>query len=239
MDLIVLDTETTGLDAREGHRVIELGCVRLRNRRHTEDKFHSYLNPQRSIDPGAQEVHGISSEFLEDKPYFSDVVEAFIEFIQGNELVMHNAPFDVEFLNRELELMGDSRRIEELCKVTDSLYLARQMHPGQRNSLDALCRRYGVDNSGRELHGALLDAEILADVYLAMTGGQTTLALDGAQRTERSASRSSSPSAAPTADYRVVPATAEELKEHQRWVEMLGEESPWHLIGSGTNSRNG
>ena len=234
-----LDTETTGLDAREGHRVIELGCVRLRNRRHTEDKFHSYLNPERGIDPGAQEVHGISSEFLEDKPYFSDVVDAFIEFIQGNELVIHNAPFDVEFLNRELELMGDSRRIEELCKVTDSLHLARQMHPGQRNSLDALCRRYGVDNSGRELHGALLDAEILADVYLAMTGGQTMLALDGAERTERSAARSSSPNAAPTADYRVVLASAEELKEHQRWVEMLGEESPWHQIESGTNTRNG
>ncbi len=178
MDLIVLDTETTGLDAKAGHRVIELGCVRIRNRRHTSENFHSYLNPDRDIDVGAQEVHGISSEFLEDKPRFADVVDSFIEFIAGSELVIHNAAFDVEFLNQELELLGDSRRVDELCRVTDSLALAREMHPGQRNSLDALCRRYGVDNSGRQLHGALLDAEILADVYLAMTGGQTSLGLE-------------------------------------------------------------
>ena len=180
MDLIVLDTETTGLNAADGHRVIEVGCVLLANRKHTDLRFHSYLNPGRAIDSEAQEVHGITEQFLEDKPVFSEVVEHFLEFVRGSELVIHNAPFDLGFLNQELELAGSPARLEDICEVTDSLELARQMHPGQRNSLDALCRRYGVDNSGRDLHGALLDAEILADVYLAMTGGQTTLTLERA-----------------------------------------------------------
>ena len=177
MDLVVLDTETTGLEVSEGHRVIELGCVLLSNRKHTETRFHHYINPGRAIDAEAREVHGISEAFLEDKPAFSEIMGEFLTFVKGTELVIHNAPFDLGFLNRELELAGHSLRLEEVCEVTDSLALARQMHPGQRNSLDALCRRYEVDNSGRELHGALLDAEILADVYLAMTGGQTTLSL--------------------------------------------------------------
>lgn len=227
MDLIVLDTETTGLDAKAGHRIIELGCVRLRNRRHTNENFHSYLNPEREIDAGAQEVHGISSEFLEDKPFFKDIVEPFIAFISGHELVIHNAAFDVEFLNQELERLGDSRRIEEFCRVTDSLALAREMHPGQRNSLDALCRRYGVDNSGRQLHGALLDAEILADVYLSMTGGQTSLGLESQPRAPGKASVSSTDGGRTAVDFPVIFASASEQEEHEKWLALLGERHLW------------
>jgi DNA polymerase-3 subunit epsilon len=231
VDLIVLDTETTGLDAKAGHRVIELGCVRIRNRRHTSENFHSYLNPDREIDVGAQEVHGISSEFLEDKPRFADVVDSFIEFIAGSELVIHNAAFDVEFLNQELELLGDSRRVDELCRVTDSLALAREMHPGQRNSLDALCRRYGVDNSGRQLHGALLDAEILADVYLAMTGGQTSLSLESQTTSTAQSNRDANQNARGEGQFPVIYATSEECAEHQRWLDLLGDDNPWRRSG--------
>jgi DNA polymerase-3 subunit epsilon len=231
VDLIVLDTETTGLDAKAGHRVIELGCVRIRNRRHTSENFHSYLNPDRDIDVGAQEVHGISSEFLEDKPRFADVVDSFIEFIAGSELVIHNAAFDVEFLNQELELLGDSRRVDELCRVTDSLALAREMHPGQRNSLDALCRRYGVDNSGRQLHGALLDAEILADVYLAMTGGQTSLGLESQTASTAQSNRDANQNARGEGQFPVIYATSEECAEHQRWLDLLGDDNPWRRSG--------
>ncbi len=231
MDLIVLDTETTGLDAKAGHRVIELGCVRIRNRRHTSENFHSYLNPDRDIDVGAQEVHGISSEFLEDKPRFADVVDSFIEFIAGSELVIHNAAFDVEFLNQELELLGDPRRVDELCRVTDSLALAREMHPGQRNSLDALCRRYGVDNSGRQLHGALLDAEILADVYLAMTGGQTSLGLESQTTSTAQSNRDANQNTRGEGQFPVIYATSEECAEHQRWLDLLGDDNPWRRSG--------
>jgi len=231
VDLIVLDTETTGLDAKAGHRVIELGCVRIRNRRHTSENFHSYLNPDRDIDVGAQEVHGISSEFLEDKPRFADVVDSFIEFIAGSELVIHNAAFDVEFLNQELELLGDLRRVDELCRVTDSLSLAREMHPGQRNSLDALCRRYGVDNSGRQLHGALLDAEILADVYLAMTGGQTSLGLESQTTSTVQFNRDVNHNALGEGQFPVIYATSEECAEHQRWLDLLGDDNPWRHSG--------
>lgn len=179
MRQIVLDTETTGLSPTEGHRVIEIGAVELLNRRLTGKHFHHYLQPDRPIDPGAEEVHGISNEFLADKPRFGDVAAEFLEFVSGAELVIHNAAFDVGFLNAELTRLGsaDVERIDSLCSVLDTLPMARRMHPGQRNTLDALCRRYGVDNSGRSLHGALLDAQILADVYLAMTGGQVTLLL--------------------------------------------------------------
>jgi DNA polymerase-3 subunit epsilon len=231
VDLIVLDTETTGLDAKAGHRVIELGCVRIRNRRHTSENFHSYLNPDRDIDVGAQEVHGLSSEFLEDKPRFADVVDSFIEFIAGSELVIHNAAFDVEFLNQELELLGDSRRVDELCRVTDSLALAREMHPGQRNSLDALCRRYGVDNSGRQLHGALLDAAILADVYLAMTGGQTSLGLESQTTSTAQSNRDANQNARGEGQFPVIYATSEECAEHQRWLDLLGDDNPWRRSG--------
>lgn len=176
--IVVLDTETTGLEHNQGHRLIEIGCVELVNRRPTGRHFHYYVNPQRDIDAGAIEVHGITNEMLADKPLFEHVVEELLEFIRGAELVIHNAPFDLGFLNSELARCGsDLERVESMCSIVDTLVLARQRHPGQRNNLDALCQRYGVDNSQRELHGALLDAEILADVYLAMTGGQTALAL--------------------------------------------------------------
>lgn len=173
---IVLDTETTGINPKEGHKIIEIGCVELLNRRLTQNRFHVYLNPDREIDAGAIEVHGITNEFLSDKPRFHDVVEDFLAFVDGSELIIHNAPFDVGFLNHELGLLaGESRRIDALCPVFDTLTFARKKHPGARNSLDALCKRYSIDNSHRELHGALLDAEILADVYLIMTGGQSSL----------------------------------------------------------------
>lgn len=173
---VVLDTETTGINPKEGHRIIEIGCVELINRRLTPNRFHVYINPERLIDAGAIEVHGISNEFLQDKPRFADIVDDFLAFIRGAELIIHNAPFDVSFLNQELSLLTPSdRSIEQISSVFDTLPFARKKHPGARNSLDALCKRYGVDNSQRELHGALLDAEILADVYLLMTGGQASL----------------------------------------------------------------
>jgi len=180
MRQIVLDTETTGLEPQEGHRIIEIGCVEVIDRRLTGNNFHQYLQPDRQIDAGAIEVHGITNEFLRDKQRFSDVAEDFLSYVSGAELIIHNAAFDVGFLDHELGLWRKhATGIAELCKVTDTLKMAREMHPGQRNSLDALCKRYDVDNSKRDLHGALLDAEILADVYLAMTGGQESLQLGG------------------------------------------------------------
>ncbi len=179
MRQIVLDTETTGLEPAAGHRIIEIGCVELVNRRPTQNHFHRYINPEREVDRGALEVHGIENDFLATQPKFADVAREFVEFVRGAELVIHNADFDVEFLNHELKrLPGVPGEIRECCGVLDTLALARRMHPGQRNSLDALAKRYGVDNSKRELHGALLDAQILADIYLAMTGGQVSLSLE-------------------------------------------------------------
>ena len=177
MRQIVLDTETTGLEPHLDHRIIEIGCIELVDRRPTGRIYHQYLNPDREIDAGAVEVHGLTNEFLADKPYFADVVDELMGFIGGAELVIHNAPFDVAFLNAELARLGGRGEIADQCGVLDTLEMARSRHPGQRNSLDALCKRYHVDNSQRNLHGALLDAEILADVYLAMTGGQTALSL--------------------------------------------------------------
>lgn len=179
MRQIVLDTETTGLDPQDGHRIIEIGCVELVNRRLTGNDFHQYLQPDREIDPGAIEVHGITNERLANEPRFGDVVGDLLAYLQGAELIIHNAPFDVGFLDAELQRIDKPQRIRELCKVTDTLAMARQLHPGQRNTLDALCKRYSVDNSQRDLHGALLDAQILSDVYLLMTGGQAALSLDG------------------------------------------------------------
>ena len=176
---IVLDTETTGLEPSQGHRIIEIGCVEIINRRLTNNHWHHYIQPDREIDAGAFAVHGISNEFLQDKPRFAELADSFLHYIDGAELIIHNAPFDVGFLNHELGLLNDSRpRIEAICSVLDTLVMARQKHPGQKNNLDALCKRYEIDNSARTLHGALLDAEILADVYLLMTGGQTSLSLD-------------------------------------------------------------
>ena len=185
MRQIVLDTETTGLDPAQGHRIIEIGCVEMVDRRLTGRNFHQYLQPDREIDKAAEEVHGISNEFLADKPRFGDLAEDFLEYIGGSELIIHNAPFDIGFLNCELgRLAAAQPLIESFCSVVDTLVMAKKMHPGQRNSLDALCKRYGIDNSQRELHGALLDSEILAEVYLAMTGGQVNLLLDGTNETE-------------------------------------------------------
>lgn len=175
MRQIVLDTETTGLDPSSGHRIIEIGCIELLNRRFTGNKLHIYINPERQIDAGAIRVHGITNEFLQDKPVFADIAKQFIEFVDGAELIIHNAPFDVGFLNSELAGVKYTHKLEERCAVLDTLLLAREKHPGQRNNLDALCKRYNVNNSNRKLHGALLDAEILAFVYLAMTGGQKEL----------------------------------------------------------------
>ncbi|MGD2073754.1 MAG: DNA polymerase III subunit epsilon [Gammaproteobacteria bacterium] len=187
MRQIVLDTETTGLEPQGGHRIIEIGCVELMNRRLTGNIFHQYLQPDREIDAGAIEVHGITNEFLADKPRFHDVIEDFVSYIRGAQLIIHNAPFDVGFINHEMSLCAYGHQVSELCQVLDTLVLARKLHPGQKNNLDALCKRYEIDNSRRDLHGALLDAEILADVYLAMTGGQVTLSLGAATETAGSA----------------------------------------------------
>lgn len=176
MRQIVLDTETTGLSPADGHRVIEIAAIELENRQFTGKQFHYYINPKRDIDPEAEKVHGITLEFLQDKPLFSDLLDDFIAFIKGSELIIHNAPFDVGFLNHEFKLTNKKvGKIEDYCKVLDTLALARTMHPGQRNSLDALCKRYDIDNSGRDLHGALIDSDLLALTYLAMTSGQEKL----------------------------------------------------------------
>jgi DNA polymerase-3 subunit epsilon len=179
---VVLDTETTGLEVSQGHRIIEIGCVELVDRRVTGSQWHYYINPDREVDSGAFDVHGISSEFLQDKPRFAELAEEFHNYVAGAELVIHNAPFDIGFLNQELSMLETPLApLQESCGVLDTLVLARQKHPGQKNNLDALCRRYDIDNSNRSLHGALLDARILADVYLSMTGGQTSLGLDAEQ----------------------------------------------------------
>jgi len=176
MRYVILDTETTGLEPKEGHRIIEIGCVEVVNRKITGRHYHQYINPQREIDQGAIDVHGITNDFLKDKPVFVDVVQDFMAFIQDAILVIHNAPFDTAFINHELNLTRQSwKSVADYCQVIDTLVLARQMHAGQRNSLDALCKRYDIDNSRRDLHGALLDANLLAKVYLAMTGGQGSL----------------------------------------------------------------
>jgi len=177
MRQIVLDTETTGLKTSDNHRIIEIGAVELLNRRFSHNNYHQYINPEREIDAGALAVHGLSREELSHKPVFSEIIDEFLKFVKDAELIIHNADFDLEFLNYELEFAGYDFKLDAICKVTDSLKLARDKYPGQRNSLDALCGRLGVDNSARELHGALLDAEILADVYLLMTGGQFSMEL--------------------------------------------------------------
>ena len=227
MRQIVLDTETTGLDPKSGHRIIEIGCVELVNRRLTGKHYHQYINPQREVEAGAFEVHGIIDSFLADKPVFADVAQDFTDFIAGAELIIHNAPFDVGFLDHEIRLDGERfGSIGASCSVIDTLVMARQKHPGQKNSLDALCKRYAVDNSQRDLHGALLDAEILADVYLFMTGGQTSLILGG-EDSQNSASVGAT--AAPLDNdrqpARVVRATPEELVAHEDYLQVLDKAS--------------
>ncbi|HDY98350.1 MAG TPA: DNA polymerase III subunit epsilon [Pseudomonas sabulinigri] len=217
---VVLDTETTGIEHKEGHRIIEIGCVEVIDRRLTGRHYHVYINPQRDIDEGAQAVHGISSEFLADKPLFADVADDFMNFITGARLVIHNSAFDVGFIDAELGRMAKGHGVvTDHCDVLDTLRMAREKHPGQRNSLDALCKRYGVDNSQRDLHGALLDAEILADVYLLMTGGQTALSLaaNGQSNADGSDSASSIRRLDPgmRAGLTVLRASAEELEGHE------------------------
>lgn len=170
---VVLDTETTGLDSKQGHRIIEIGCIELENRRLTGRKYQTYLNPERTISEGAAKVHGLSMDFLLDKPVFADIVNTFIDFIENSELIIHNAPFDLGFINMELQRMTPPLgNVFDYCTVSDTLLLAKKAYPGQKNTLDALCKRLKVNNDARQLHGALLDAQLLADVYLAMTGGQ-------------------------------------------------------------------
>lgn len=226
MRQIVLDTETTGLEAQHGHRVIEIGCVELLNRRLTGNTFHRYINPERPVDEGAVEVHGLTDEFLADKPRYADIVEEFVEFIRGaDELIIHNAPFDVGFLNAEFERIdGQLGTIEDYCTIRDSLRLARSLHPGQRNSLDALCRRYEIDNSGRDLHGALLDAELLADVYLALTGGQASLGLD-AESGSKESGETVPVEAVRRGPIPVIRASAEERTAHEERLRAIAGES--------------
>jgi len=232
---IVLDTETTGLETRDGHRVIEIGCVEVIDRQMTGHNYHQYLQPDRESDEAALEVHGITSEFLADKPRFNDVAAAFIEYIKGAELIIHNAPFDIGFLNYEMSrLDGDWGDIESICTITDSLTMAREMHPGQRNSLDALCKRYEINNAHRELHGALLDSEILGDVYLAMTGGQVMMSLDS-KSAEASESENEDMNigkiSLPQDALKVIRADAAELGAHQERltaIEEMSGKTLWH-----------
>lgn len=227
MRQIVLDTETTGLETSANHRIIEIGGVELVDRKFTGRHFHKYINPERDIDDGAFAVHGLSAEFLSDKPLFVDVADELLAFLQDAELVIHNAPFDVAFLDYELsQLSGAPARIADICRVTDTLALARHKHPGQKNNLDALCRRYGVDNSARTLHGALLDAEILADVYLLMTGGQTALFAADADDSGRDAGNALGVSiAADRPPLKVISASSAEREAHEAWLEELERES--------------
>ncbi len=228
--LVVLDTETTGLNPQEGHRIIEIGCVEVINRRLTGKRFHVYINPERVIDAGAIEVHGITNQFLEDKPVFAGVVGDFIAFIKDAELVIHNAPFDVGFINAEFSKLNNQvGTVTDYSKVFDTLAYARKKHPGQRNSLDALCKRYNIDNSHRELHGALLDAEILADVFLLMTGGQSSL-LDDSQAETETVKSEIKYKLTDRPALKVIQCTEGELLEHQQRLEAIekaGAECIW------------
>lgn len=219
MRQVVLDTETTGIGHELGHRVIEIGCVELINRKITGNHFHVYLNPQRDVDDGAFRVHGISTEFLQDKPLFKDIVDEFLCFVASSELIIHNAPFDMGFLNAELQRLKWPTRLEEQCTVLDTLVFARKKHPGQRNSLDALCKRYDVNNSNRQWHGALLDADILARVYLAMTGGQRLLFLGEGARTDVAAIHDSHDCL--KSQSPIVYATDTELNKHADFIQFL------------------
>jgi DNA polymerase-3 subunit epsilon len=218
---IVLDTETTGLDFRTGDRIVEIGCVELRGRQLTGQRFHAYLNPEREVDPGAMAIHGLSNEFLAEQPKFAAIAADFMDFIRGAELVIHNAAFDVGFLNNELSLL-QQESIDQLCsEVTDTLRMAREMRPGKKNNLNALCSEFGIDNSGRQLHGALLDAELLAEVYLAMTRGQNSLEMDfGGTAVDYSmgGTRQRPP-------LLVLSASAEELADHARVLAEIARES--------------
>jgi DNA polymerase-3 subunit epsilon len=221
MRQIVLDTETTGIGHESGHRIIEIGCLELVNRKLTGKHFHVFLNPEREVDEGAFRVHGISSEFLADKPLFKDVVHEFIHFVDTAELIIHNAAFDMGFLNAELKQVKWPKSLEAHCRVFDTLVFARKKHPGQRNSLDALCKRYDVDNSNRALHGALLDADILARVYLAMTGGQTQLLFSDERAEPHAKAQQNIKAAELTSHSPVYFATEAELARHDAFMARL------------------
>ncbi len=231
MRQIILDTETTGLEPTAGHRIIEIGCVEMINRRLTGRQFHQYLNPRRGIDAGAVEVHGLTSEFLSDKLFFEDIVDDFLEFVSDAELIIHNAAFDVGFLNHEIKLLKKALPpLEKHCRILDTLKLARELHPGQKNSLDALCKRYEVDNSQRDLHGALLDAEILADVYLAMTGGQTALFAEETNASRKAAQQSQRRIRKERPLLSVLRATPEEQALHEGRLDAIDKSSDGQCV---------
>jgi DNA polymerase III subunit epsilon len=240
MRQIILDTETTGLEPEQGHRIIEVGCVELINRRKTGRTFHRYLRPDREVDRGALQVHGITNEFLSQQPRFAEIAEELLEFITGGELVIHNAAFDLAFLDAELRrLPGPLRIVRNLCGVIDTLPLARQMHPGQRNSLDALCKRYGIDNSHRELHGALLDAQILSEIYLVMTGGQTALVLGESTESMLHVTFEPMPTATRSVGgLRIVRASDEELAAHERTLAIIDKISGGKTVWRGAELAN-
>lgn len=222
---VVLDTETTGLDPAEGHRIIEIGCVELINRRRTHNDYQAYCHPEREIDEAALDIHGITNEFLADKPRFAEIAREFLSYVKDAQLIIHNAEFDTSFLNYELGRVGSELgSVADYCEVVDTLKLARQAHPGQRNDLDSLCQRYHIDNTQRTLHGALLDAEILADVYLAMTGGQTALLLDNPVPASLPVPGFGEPNRT-TAPLKVIYASPWELELHERWMERLDRDS--------------
>jgi DNA polymerase-3 subunit epsilon len=226
MRQIVLDTETTGLDPAQGHKIIEIGCVELLNRRLTGNHLHVYINPQREIEAAALEVHGITNEFLADKLLFADVAQSFIDFVDGAELIIHNAPFDIGFLDHELAaLKRGYKPISEYCSVLDSLVMARKKHPGQKNNLDALCKRYMVDNTQRELHGALLDAEILADVYLMMTGGQSSFSLGYEESVQQDRGVAAQKRESRRKPLKVIRATTEEMAAHEARLQEIDEKA--------------
>lgn len=226
--LIVMDTETTGIEVRDGHKIIEIGCVEMIGRRLTGNNFHEYIQPDRAIDEGALAVHGITPEFLQGKPRFADIMQPFLDYISGAELVIHNAPFDIGHLDAEFKRNRCNKKIADLCPVTDTLAMAREMYPGQRNSLDALCKRLGIINSHRTLHGALLDSEILADVYLLLTGGQSALLLDAEEIVDGQGSASVvlTDLSEYVSKLKVVAASSEEMQKHQEWIEKLQKEAP-------------
>lgn len=223
MRQIILDTETTGLETSDGHRIIEIGCVELINRRLTGNHYHQYIQPDRVVPEDAIEIHGITNDFLVDKPLFAQIAQEFADFIRGAELVIHNAPFDVGFINYEFRLLGPEwGKVQDNCSILDTLKMAREMHPGQRNTLDALCKRYDVDNASRTLHGALLDSEILADVYLAMTGGQTLLFMEAEK--DQSVAEQNQERIVISADrpvLRVIRASEEELTAHASYLDVV------------------
>jgi DNA polymerase-3 subunit epsilon len=221
---IILDTETTGLYPDKGHRIIEIGCLEMINRRLTGSTLHFYLNPQRDIERAASEVHGLTISFLADKPLFKDIADELITYLKNAELIIHNAPFDIAFIDQELKLSGKSfMTMNEYCTVTDTLTMARHKHPGQHNNLDALCRRYHVDNSNRQYHGALLDAELLAQVYLAMTGGQTQM-FDSTDQTESSQKTVVRRVKIDRVPLPIIKANADELKAHEEFMNLLKEQ---------------